>query len=208
MTIVCRPWLVLCLNNQCVLQDVHIPCQICAGLRWCCLPLTNISCLKHTNLGWWCRLVLMLISLIQCTHTTYYVCMSGIILHVFVSRRLKNIHKHFQMHEDLGWYYLLLVDFTYQIKVGHDQWHPFEAHTPWVMRANLGWWCIPLVDLAWLMRASHEWCLRVDAHTPRLMREILGWYLKPKAYIACKTCSFHVRACRTFWMFSTICRHL
>lgn len=112
MTNTCRSSLMLYSNGQYRLPDVHMSCQICAGLGWYCLPLNDIACQKYTSLGWWCLQLLTSFLPNLCTHATDYVCMIGMMLFTIVRRHLPNMHKQHQMREDLNWCCLLLDDVT------------------------------------------------------------------------------------------------
>lgn len=52
MTNVCMPWLMLHCNAQSCLPYVHMPFQMCAGLGWCSLPLTDIACQSIQTFGY------------------------------------------------------------------------------------------------------------------------------------------------------------
>lgn len=90
----------------------------------------------------------------------------------------------------------------------HNQWFPFDAHTPWMIHAILGWCFVPFVDVSWPMHAGHKRCHWMNTQKPRLMHTVLGLYHSLKGDIAYHRHTFQVRVCRPSRMLSIIGRYL
>lgn len=192
------------------------------GLGWCCILLANMSfhmCKCHVgcmialdDVTYHCPTLLTKsaqalvdgvchwitsMSLSRCIHTTSYICMPSMMLHVVVQCWFPSAHRQPQRREDPCWCILSLADVSYAEHACHKQRLPTDDNMPPMMCACFGWCFLPLDGVPWPLCVGQVLCPWVYPHRPRLMHAhicyfrlrwlmLFGWYTHVIGDVPCR----------------------